>query len=71
MVKTSKDAMLTPIVALPEINQLSKNVSREAIIRHVIVLAVDMYLLRRLFLIVLLFSVILVDKTRVLGYNSS
>ena len=63
--------MLTPIVALPDINQLSKNVSREAMTRHVIVFAVDMYLLRFLFPIVVLFSVILVDKTRVLGYNSS
>lgn len=43
--------MLTPTVALPDINQLSKNVSSEAIIRQVIVLAVEIYLLRRLFLI--------------------
>ena len=60
-----------PTVALPETNQLSKNVSSEAITRHVIVLAVDMYLLRRLFFIVLLFSAKTVDLTWVLGYNSS
>ena len=61
--------MLTPMVALPDINQLSKNVSSEAIIRQVIVLAVEIYLLRRLFLIQL-FSQISLDKTWVLGYNS-
>lgn len=61
--------MLTPTVALPDINQLSKNVSSEAIIRQVTVLAVEIYLLRRLFLIQL-FSQISLDKTWVLGYNS-
>lgn len=61
--------MLTPTVALPDINQLSKNVSSEAIIRQVIVLAVEIYLLRRLFLIQL-FSQNSLDKTWVLGYNS-
>ena len=67
--RTSKDAMLTPTVALPDINQLSKNVSSEAIIRQVIVLAVEIYLLRRL-LVIQLFSQKSLDKTWVLGYNS-
>jgi len=61
--------MLTPTVALPDINQLSKNVSSEAIIRQVIVLAVEIYLLRRL-LVIQLFSQKSLDKTWVLGYNS-